>query len=149
MEAGGRGVGEAREFEFLALGGSILCGREEEEDGGDKGEEEERYFRDGAESSPRLSKSIPSLITIVSPASNTCSKLMSLRELRLRLVSARLPLRSPRDAFGWSPDGKDDGGTSERGEEAGLRNMDPRVATDDDRGIRRKLKEREKRRDRR
>jgi hypothetical protein len=100
MEAGGRGVGEAREFEFLALGGSILCGREEEEDGGDKGEEEEIYLRDGAESSPRLSKSIPSLITIVSPASKTWSKLMSLRELRLRLLSARLPLRSPRDAFG-------------------------------------------------
>lgn len=99
MEAGARVVGEAREF--LALGGSILCGREEEEeDGGDKGEEEEGYFRDGAESSPRLSKSIPSLITIVSPASNACSKFMSMRELRLILASARLPMRSPRDAFG-------------------------------------------------
>jgi hypothetical protein len=97
MEAGGLGVEEAREF--LALGGSILCGREEE-GGGDKGEEEERYFIAGAESSPRLSKSIPSLITIVSPASNACSKFMSMRELRLILASARLPMRSPRDAFG-------------------------------------------------
>ncbi len=46
MEAGGRGVEDVREF--LAWGGSILCGREEE-DGGDKGGEK-RYFRDGAES---------------------------------------------------------------------------------------------------
>jgi len=99
MEVVGRRVEDV--IEFLARGGSILCGREEEEDGGDKGEEEEeRYFRAGAESSPRLSKSIPSLITIVSPASNACSKFMSMRELRLILASARLPLRSPRDAFG-------------------------------------------------
>jgi len=96
MEAGGRGVEDVREF--LAWGGSILCGREEE-DGGDKGGEK-RYFRDGAESTPRLSTSIPSLMTIVSPASNACSKLISMRELRLILASLRLPLRSPGDAFG-------------------------------------------------
>lgn len=126
-------MGAAREF--LAREGGILCGPEAEVDGGDKGGEEERYFRDGAKSSPRLSKSIPSLITIVSPASNACSKLISMRELRLILVSARLPLRSPRDAFGWSPDGKEDGGTSERGEDAGLRNIDTRVATDNGQGI--------------
>jgi len=93
---GARGVGER---EFLAWGGSILWGREEGTDG-DKGEEEERYFRDGAESTPRLSTSIPSLITIVSSASNACSKLISTRDPRLIMASARLPLWSPRDAFG-------------------------------------------------
>jgi hypothetical protein len=81
MEAGGRGVGEV-----LGWGGAML-----EEAGGDKGEV------NGAESTPRLSTSIPSLITTVPPPSNACSKLISMREVRLILP---LPLRSPRDAVG-------------------------------------------------
>jgi|SRR5712671_1621957 len=78
-------------------------------------------------SSPSLSTSIPSLITTVPPASNACSKLISTRDVRLIVL---LSFLSPRDAFGWSPDGKEDGGTGERGVVV-LRNMDARVPIDD------------------
>lgn len=59
-----------------------------------------RNFTDGAKSSPRLSKSIPSLITIVPSACSACSKLISMREVRLALESGRVPPRSLRDAIG-------------------------------------------------
>ena len=93
LKCAGVGVGEGISDVATACC-TKLCGRDEEDVGGECecGDKEvlvlplppllERNFNDGAKSSPRLSKSIPSLITIVPPACSACSKLISMREVR-------------------------------------------------------------------
>jgi hypothetical protein len=83
--------------------------------------DEERMLAGGVRSRPKASTSTPSLMTTVPPVCSACSKLMSTREVRLALASTRFRLRS--SLLGWSPDGKADGGTGERGEDVGLRNI--------------------------
>ena len=75
-------------------------------------------------SSPNESTSTPSLITIVPPAFNACSKFMSTRGPRRVLLSTRVRLRSPgRAPFGSSPVGNEDGGAGGRGKVDKLRSI--------------------------